>query len=68
MTRLVLPRHSLEAICKTDIPFDRRCVVSHRVKESLWVKASKVECNDDVLRGSPSNLKISLTLCKGGRA
>ncbi len=42
MTRLVLPRHSLEAICKTDIPFDRRCVVSHRVKESLWLKAARL--------------------------
>ena len=55
MTRLVLPKYLLKAICKTEIRFDRRSVVSHRVEESLWLKA-----NDSVTLGSPSNLKISL--------
>jgi hypothetical protein len=50
----------LEAICKTDVPFDRRGVVSHRVEEGFWFKAGEIECNDRVTHRSPPNLKISL--------
>ena len=51
---------SLEAICKAEIRFDRRGVVGHRFEKSPWLKAGKVECDDCMLYGRPSNLEISL--------
>jgi hypothetical protein len=50
----------LESIRKADIRSDGSGVVCQGVEKSPWLKAGKVECNDDVSRGSPSNLEISL--------
>jgi hypothetical protein len=50
----------LEAIRKADIRSDGPGVVCQGVEKSPWLKAGKVECNDDVSRGSPSNLEISM--------
>jgi hypothetical protein len=50
----------LEALRETEIPGDRCCVVGQRVEKSPRLKAGKVECKDNVWRGRPTNLEISL--------
>jgi len=52
---------SLEAIRKADIRGDGLRVVGYRVKKTPRPKAGQIECNDNVLRGSPPNLEISLS-------
>jgi hypothetical protein len=61
-------RLSLEAIRKTDIRGDGRGVVGHAVEKSPWLKTCKVECNDNLSRGSPPNFKISLVAEIAGMA
>jgi hypothetical protein len=51
---------SLKAIGKTDVSGDRPGIVGYRVEKTPWLKAGQVKCNDDVWRGSPPNLEISL--------
>jgi hypothetical protein len=50
----------LETIRKTGIRGDGPGVVIQRVEKSSWLEAGEVEGKDDVLRGSPANLEISL--------
>jgi len=50
----------LKAIGKADVHGDRPGVVVAVLKKARWLEPAKIECNDDVRRGSPTNLDLLL--------
>ena len=48
----------LKAIGKADVHGDRPGVVVAVLKKARWLEPAKIECNDDVRRGSPTNLDL----------